>query len=80
MFWHFPRADYGAESKAVMVGADAAGSCCQIRKRRTPSAVAASGGRRRLGKLCDVTEGHSTVTDFARLRGWSTSVPLATAT
>lgn len=23
---------------------------------------------------------HSTVTDFARLRGWSTSVPLATAT
>src|SRR3546814_14145039 len=24
--------------------------------------------------------GHSTVTDFARLRGWSTSVPLATAT
>ena len=24
--------------------------------------------------------GHSTVTLFARLRGWSTSVPLATAT
>lgn len=25
-------------------------------------------------------EYHSTVTDFARLRGWSTSVPLTTAT
>jgi hypothetical protein len=24
--------------------------------------------------------GYSTVTDFARLRGWSTSVPLSTAT
>ncbi len=24
--------------------------------------------------------GYSTVTDFARLRGWSTSVPFATAT
>jgi hypothetical protein len=23
--------------------------------------------------------GHSTVTDFARLRGWSTSVPMKTA-
>ncbi len=29
--------------------------------------------------LQDVT-GYSTVTDFARLRGWSTSVPLSTAT
>ncbi len=26
------------------------------------------------------TRGYSTVTDFARLRGWSTSVPLSTAT
>jgi hypothetical protein len=25
-------------------------------------------------------EYHSTVTDFARLRGWSTSVPFTTAT
>ena len=26
------------------------------------------------------SEAYSTVTDFARLRGWSTSVPLSTAT
>ena len=34
--------------------------------------------------VVEVDEGrafaHSTVTDFARLRGWSTSVPLSTAT
>ena len=29
--------------------------------------------------LIDRREGYSTVTDFARLRGWSTSVPLASA-
>src|SRR6201999_2271676 len=28
----------------------------------------------------EVTLGYSTVTDFARLRGWSTSVPFSTAT
>ena len=27
-----------------------------------------------------VSKAYSTVTDFARLRGWSTSVPLSTAT
>ncbi len=33
-----------------------------------------------LGKGCfDHSPDHSTVTDFARLRGWSTSVPLAMA-
>ncbi|MEM1103887.1 MAG: hypothetical protein AAGH48_07245, partial [Pseudomonadota bacterium] len=38
--------------------------------------------QRRLGRgafRC-VLIAHSTVTDFARLRGWSTSVPFATAT
>jgi hypothetical protein len=28
----------------------------------------------------DLMPAHSTVTDFARFRGWSTSVPRATAT
>jgi isocitrate dehydrogenase len=31
------------------------------------------------GKAAVLGRAHSTVTDFARLRGWSTSVPLATA-
>jgi hypothetical protein len=30
-------------------------------------------------KILDGCAVHSTVTDFARLRGWSTSVPFATA-
>ncbi len=40
-------------------------------------------GAGRVGLRFEVLKGgfqiHSTVTDFARLRGWSTSVPLATA-
>jgi hypothetical protein len=31
-------------------------------------------------RLIAPVAGHSTVTDFARLRGWSTSVPFTTAT
>ena len=32
-----------------------------------------------IGRLPDLVKVHSTVTDFARLRGWSTSVPLVVA-
>jgi hypothetical protein len=44
-----------------------------------------SGGRLRPSRRCPASPGHpfahpySTVTDFARLRGWSTSVPIRTA-
>ena len=55
--------------------ADAAGEAGMRRRSRPPRDVP-------LGLLVDFghrAQSYSTVTDFARLRGWSTSVPMATA-
>src|ERR1700691_3665934 len=66
-------------------GVDARGPCTSYPSPRPKSGLPDFGTRRRIEigysrfRWRGEVKGYSTVTDFARLRGWSTSVPMMTA-